>query len=81
MEFIKKLLSKLIKFKKKYDINFFVYEKYSRKIGQLSIFINKILYGEKLKIESPYNIWGSIRILIHGTGSIKIGKNLSAILG
>jgi len=79
MEFIKKILSRIIKFKNKYDIRFFIYEKYSRKIGHFSIFINKILHGKKLIIESPYSIWGSIRILIHGTGSVKIGKNFYAV--
>ena len=37
------------------------------------------MHGKKLIIESPYSIWGSIRILIHGTGSVKIGKNFYAV--
>ena len=76
---MKRLILKIINFNKKYDIRFFFYEKYSRKIGYISIWIDQILYGNKLEIKSPYNIWGRIRILIHGKGSIKIGKNLNAV--
>lgn len=61
------------------DIRHVVYEKYSFMVGRVSIAIDKLFYGKRLIISSPYNVWGSIRFLIHGPGAIQIGKNFHAV--
>lgn len=48
-------------------------------VGRGSIAIDKLLYGKRLIISPPYNVWGGIRFLIHGPGSIKIGRNFHAV--
>ena len=76
---MKKFFNKIISFNERNDIKFIIYEKFSKQIGLISILINKFIYRSKLEIIPPYNIWGSIRILIHGKGKIKIDKNFHAI--
>ena len=73
------LLFKIKRLFSKGDIKFFVYEKYSRIIGYILIIINKRIYGKRLSIQKPFNIWGGIRFLIYGEGSIAIGKDFHAV--
>ena len=61
------------------DLRFVLYERYSRAMGAFSIFVSKILYGPRLSIISPYRVWGNVRFLIYGNGSIKIGKHFHAV--
>ena len=61
------------------DIMFFFYEKYSLQIGNLSIRFNKLIYGKRLNVKFPFKVWGSIRFLMLGTGTITIGKNFHAV--
>ena len=74
-----KLLRKIIWGLKKSDIRFIFYEKYSLLIGILALKIDKLFFGERLIVGKPYKIWGKIRILIYGSGKIKIGKNFHAV--
>lgn len=64
---------------KKSDIRFIFYEKYSLIIGIICININQIFFGNRLTVEGPYKIWGNIRVLIYGSGNIRIGKNFHAV--
>jgi len=73
------IINKIISFRNKYDIKFFIYEKFSKIIGQINIFINKLIYGSKFNISEPYNVWGVMRIMIHGSGKIEIKKNFHAV--
>jgi len=61
------------------DIRYAIYEKYSFLIGIVSISLSRLLYGGRLVIAPPYRVWGSIRFLILGTGSITIGKDFHAV--
>jgi len=61
------------------DIFNFFYEKYSLYLGNFSFRWNKIIYGKRLNIGYPFKVWGSIRFLMLGTGSITIGKNFHAV--
>jgi len=61
------------------DIFYFFYEKYSLYLGNFSLRWNKIIYGKRLNIIYPFKVWGSIRFLMLGTGSITIGKNFHAV--
>ena len=61
------------------DIRWVIYEKYSKIIGIFSTYFQKIIYGKKLSINSEFNVWGKIRFLIHGQGSIRIGKSFHAV--
>lgn len=61
------------------DIRYFVYEKYSLLMGMISIATSKAIYGKRLCIQPNYSVWGHIRFLIHGAGSIVIGKNFHAV--
>lgn len=61
------------------DLRFALYERYSRAVGIWSISLSKILYGRRLSIASPYRVWGRIRFLIFGNGSIVIGRNFHAV--
>jgi acetyltransferase-like isoleucine patch superfamily enzyme len=79
------LLSQLKKIKRvlfnhaNYDIKFLIFETYSLWIGKLTTEVSKFIYGDRLKIASPFKVWGSIRFLIYGSGSIVIGKNFHAV--
>jgi acetyltransferase-like isoleucine patch superfamily enzyme len=61
------------------DIFYFFYEKYSLYLGNFSLRWNKIIYGKRLNISYPFKVWGSIRFLMLGKGSITIGKNFHAV--
>ena len=61
------------------DLRYALYERYSRAVGTCSISLSKILYGRRLTIASPFRVWGSIRFLIFGSGSIVIGKDFHAV--
>jgi acetyltransferase-like isoleucine patch superfamily enzyme len=37
------------------------------------------MYGSRLDISSTYRVWGSIRFLVWGSGSIKIGSHFHAV--
>jgi acetyltransferase-like isoleucine patch superfamily enzyme len=69
----------LFKTLKNNDLRWMLFERYSKLIGLVSIFCQKFIYGKKLRIESGFNIWGSIRFLIHGQGFISIGKSFHAV--
>ncbi|MEN6373329.1 MAG: acyltransferase [Smithella sp.] len=79
------MLSQLKKIKKvlvnrtNYDIKYLIFELYSLWVGKLSTEFNKFIYGSRLKIEAPFQVWGGIRFLIHGPGSIVIGKKFHAV--
>jgi acetyltransferase-like isoleucine patch superfamily enzyme len=74
-----KILRKVLNVLSVGDIRHVLYEKYSLMVGHGSIAIGKVLYGKRLIISPPYKVWGNIRFLIHGPGSIEIGKNLHAV--
>jgi len=61
------------------DLRFAIYERYSRLVGIWSISVSKILYGRRLSVASPYRVWGRVRFLIFGNGSIVIGKDFHAV--
>jgi acetyltransferase-like isoleucine patch superfamily enzyme len=61
------------------DLRYLIYEKASLFIGWLSICLNCFLYRGRLSISLPYKVWGGIRFLIFGRGSISIGKNFHAV--
>ena len=69
----------LFKTLKNNDLQWMLYEKYSKLIGNLNIAYQRYVYGKKLTIGRDFNIWGSIRILIHGQGFISIGKSFHAV--
>jgi acetyltransferase-like isoleucine patch superfamily enzyme len=72
-------MSKLISALKTIDLRYVLFEKYSLYVGYFSILVDKLFLGNKLSIESNYKIWGKIRFLIYGSGSITIGKNFHAV--
>jgi acetyltransferase-like isoleucine patch superfamily enzyme len=74
-----RILRKIIGLFSRGDIRYSVYEKYSRLIGTISIVVSKVIYGKRLCIQSNYSVWGSIRFLIFGPGSIIIGRNFHAV--
>ena len=41
--------------------------------------MSTVIYGRRLKIKKPYSIWGNIRFLLLGPGSILIGRNFHAV--
>ena len=61
------------------DVKFFVYEKYSLQVGNISVRLNKIIYGRRLNIQFPFKVWGNIRFMFLGEGSITIGKFFHAV--
>lgn len=61
------------------DIGYVLYYKYSLWVGRISMAVAKMLYGRRLVVCPPYNVWGSVRFLIHGPGSIVIGRNFHAV--
>lgn len=73
------LLSRLRNILARGDLRFALYERYSRAVGLCSILLSKILYGRRLSITSPFRVWGSIRFLIFGNGSIVIGRDFHAV--
>lgn len=62
-----------------YDIRYLVYEIFSLWVGNASTKVSIFMYGNRLRIVSPFKVWGRIRFLICGPGSIKIGKNFHAV--
>jgi acetyltransferase-like isoleucine patch superfamily enzyme len=74
-----KFIYKCFKFFKKNDINFIFYELFSRIIGNINTKFQQFLYGKRFNIKPGYKVWGKIRLLIHGTGSISIGSNFHAV--
>lgn len=63
----------------KYDIKYLIFEKFYLWVGKLSIEVSKFIYRDQLKISLPFRVWGNIRFLIYGPGSIEIGKNFHAV--
>ena len=61
------------------DLIFFFYEKYSLRVGKMSIGIDKLIYGRRLNVKYPFKVWGRLRFLFLGDGSITIGKNFHAV--
>jgi acetyltransferase-like isoleucine patch superfamily enzyme len=76
-----RFIYKSLNFFNKNDIRWILYEKYSKIIGYCNIKFQKILYGKRFKINSGYKVWGKIRLLIHGVGSITIGNDFHAVSG
>jgi acetyltransferase-like isoleucine patch superfamily enzyme len=74
-----KVLQKLRNLLSSGDVKFFFYEKYSLQVGNISVRLNKIIYGRRLNIQPPFKVWGNIRFLFLGEGSISIGKNFHAV--
>jgi acetyltransferase-like isoleucine patch superfamily enzyme len=74
-----KFIYKSLNFFKKNDIRWLLYEKYSKIIGFYDIKFQKILYGKRFKINTGYKVWGKMRLLVHGVGSITIGNNFHAV--
>lgn len=74
-----KFIYKSLNFFKKNDIRWILYEKYSKIIGNYNIKFQKILYGKRFTINPGYKVWGKIRLLIHGVGSISIGNDFHAV--
>lgn len=75
MSFIKKILTIL----KESDIRFLIHERYSLIIGGISILFAKLLYKNRFAIKSNYRVWGKIRFLLLGSGSITIGKEFHCV--
>lgn len=73
------MIKKILNILKNGDIKFFIYEKISIKLGVISILYNCLLYSERFKIGKKYKVWGSIRVLIDGDGTIQIGDNFHAV--
>jgi acetyltransferase-like isoleucine patch superfamily enzyme len=61
------------------DIVFLIYQRYSLSVGKITTKISKLLYGKRLNIGSSFQIWGKIRFLILGSGTITIGNNFHAV--
>lgn len=73
------ILRKIIRLISEGDIRFIAYAKYSHLWGKITTNISKVIYGKRLSIQSPFNVWGRIHFNIYGSGSIIIGKNLHAV--
>jgi acetyltransferase-like isoleucine patch superfamily enzyme len=56
----------------------YLYKRYEL-IGMISILINKIVFGELLKVGRQPKIWGSLVIKIIGNGSIILGDDLHLV--
>jgi len=61
------------------DIPFLLYSRYSRFVGKVSTRLSVLLYGRRLRIAPAHDVWGVIRFMIHGEGSITIGKDFHAV--
>jgi acetyltransferase-like isoleucine patch superfamily enzyme len=72
-------MSKSISTLKTLDLRYIIFEKYSLLVGNISIWVDKLFFGNRLSIESNYKIWGRIRILIYGPGRVIIGKDFHAV--
>lgn len=76
---MQKFLKKLKRFFFEGDVRYFIYEKYSLLQGRISTNFSLWVYQKRLVIQPPFRVWGKIRFLIHGSGSIVIGENLHAV--
>ena len=74
-----RLIIKIKNFLKNGDIKYFIYFKYSLILGYINTKINILIYGGRLTLGKNSNIWGSIRFLIDGNGSINIGNDFHAV--
>lgn len=72
-------LNTLIRLIRRGDIRFFLYQKKSKLIGLFSTRISQFFYSKRLTIHPSFNVWGKIRFIIMGEGSITIGNNFHAI--
>ena len=70
---------KIIKIIKNVDFKYRMYEKVLYFIGYISIKFNSFIYGKKLKIGKNFNVWGKVRFLIDGDGTIEIGNRFHAV--
>lgn len=73
------LIQKIVRVVKKSDIRFLLYERYSLINGGISISLAKFFYGKRFSIKSNYRVWGKIRFLLLGGGSITIGKDFHCV--
>jgi len=73
------MINKIKKLFLERDLRYAIYERYQLLRGVISTHISKVIYGKRLQIQSNFKVWGSIRFLIYGTGSIVIGKNFHAV--
>ena len=76
---MKRKLTKIGSLFTKNDIRFYLYQKWSLFVGLCTTKISAIIYGRRLKLNKPYSIWGNIRFLMLGPGSISIGRNFHAV--
>lgn len=61
------------------DIKFYITEKITFFLGNLSVKLNKIIYYKRFFIGNNYKIWGNIKLIIDGKGKILIGDNFHAV--
>jgi len=73
------LIKKIINQARFGDLPFLIYLKYSGIVGKLSMFFSQIIYGKRLKISEPFAVWGKVRFLFLGNGSIEIGPNFHCV--
>ena len=78
MNLIKKI-KKMNNHIKEGDIFFLIYQQYSLAVGKCCLVLAKFIFGNRLKISGSYKVWGWVRFLIHGKGSIEIGSNFHAV--
>ena len=69
----------LIRLIRRGDIRFVLYQKRSKLIGLFSTKVSQFFYGKRLIIQPSFNVWGKIRFIIMGDGSITIGSNFHAV--
>jgi len=62
-----------------YDLIFIIRARFLLFLGIINIYYYKILYKNRFKIDHPFDVWGSLTMLIYGDGRISIGKNLRAV--
>lgn len=48
-------------------------------VGKICIFRAKLFYKSRFSIEQNYKVWGNIRFLMLGKGSIKIGRDFHCV--
>ena len=76
---MKNSLAKIEYLLTKNDFRFYFYQKWALFVGACTTKISAVIYGKRLKITKPYSIWGNIRFLLLGQGSIFIGRNFHAV--
>lgn len=73
------VIRKILKVLASGDIRYELYERYSRVTGASSILLSRLLYRRRLRVGAGFKVWGGIRFLIYGPGSISIGRDFHAV--